>query len=229
MGMNFTMLRLMRLCKLVRVLRVLRVFKFFSVLRVLISSIVRGMGSLFWSMCVLFLLILLAGVLMSQVLADYILDEKNPLSTREWVFTHYGGSARATLTMFEATMSGCWPNYSRRLIEEVSLAYAVFFFAYISAVGFAVRRGSSSLQFDRLWVRRHLLPGIHDRRAALEGDRAIHRDDWRRSRRPEDLAASSAGPQGVAGALWDTIFSSGVRCHLGNGGEERARHVRRCE
>merc|ERR1712032_948180 len=145
MGMNFTMLRLMRLCKLVRVLRVLRVFKFFSVLRVLISSIVRGMGSLFWSMCVLFLLILLAGVLMSQVLADYILDEKNPLSTREWVFTHYGGSARATLTMFEATMSGCWPNYSRRLVEEVSVSYAVFFVAYISAVVFAVTRIISAI------------------------------------------------------------------------------------
>merc|ERR1712032_725546 len=145
MGMNFTMLRLMRLCKLVRVLRVLRVFKFFSVLRVLISSIVRGMGSLFWSMCVLFLLILLAGVLMSQFLADYILDEKNPFSTREWVFNHYGGSARATLTMFEATMSGCWPNYSRRLIEEVSVLYAVFFAAYIFAVVFAVTRIISAL------------------------------------------------------------------------------------
>merc|ERR1712032_960655 len=134
MGMNFTMLRLMRLCKLVRALRVLRVFKFFSVLRVLISSIIHGMGSLFWSMFVLFLLILLAGVLMSQVLFDYIMDEKNPENTREWAYHYYGGSARATLTMFEVTMSGCWPNYARRLIEEVSVFYAGFYVVYISAV-----------------------------------------------------------------------------------------------
>jgi len=73
------------------------------------------------------------------------LEDRNPFETREWVYTYYGGAARATLTMFEATMSGCWPNYSRTLIEDVSPWYALFFVFYIAGVVFAVTRVISAI------------------------------------------------------------------------------------
>jgi len=144
-GMNFTMLRIIRLCKVLRVFRVLRVTRFFRSLHVLVSAIFRSMASLFWSMVVLSIMIMLGGLLMCQTLAEYIMDENNPMSTRKWVYNYYGGFARATLSMFEVTMSGCWPNYSRRLVEEVSVWFVVFFILYISGVVFAITRIISAL------------------------------------------------------------------------------------
>jgi len=144
-GMSFTTLRFIRVCKIVRVLRVIRVMRLFLSLHIIVSTIIHSMASLFWSMLVLFLIILLGGLFMSQLLADYIMNDENPLDTRKWVYDYYGGSARATLTMFEVTMSGCWPNYSRRLVEEVSVAYVVFFVVYIAAVVFAVTRIISAI------------------------------------------------------------------------------------
>jgi len=144
-GANLSGLRLVRLCKAMRLLRVVRIMRLFSSLHVLVSAIVNSLSSLFWSMIVLFMIILLGGLFMSQVLADYITDTENPWPMRNWVFKYYGGSARATLTLFEITMSGCWPNYSRRLIEEVSIWYVLFFVFYIAAVVFAVTRVISAI------------------------------------------------------------------------------------
>jgi len=144
-GMNFMMLRLSRLCKVMRVFRVIRVMRLFLSLHIIVSTIIHCVGALFWSMFVLLLVILLGGLIMSQILADYIMDDENPLDTRKWVYHYYGGSARATLTMFEVTMSGCWPNYSRRLIEEVSVFFAIFFTVYIAGVVFAITRIISAL------------------------------------------------------------------------------------
>jgi len=139
-GMNLTVLRIIRLCKIVRVLRVVRVMKLFMSLHIIGSAIIRSMSSLFWSIVVLFIVILMGGLFMSQSLSEYIADDREPLNTRNWAYTYYGGSARATLTMFEITLSGCWPNYSRRLVEEVSAWYVLFFIFYIAGVVFAVTR-----------------------------------------------------------------------------------------
>jgi len=144
-GTNLTMLRVVRLCKIVRVLRVVRIMKLFLSMHIIVAAIIHSMSSLFWSVLVLFIIILTGGLFMSQNLAEYIMDDANPLDMRNWVYTYYGGSARATLTMFEVTMSGCWPNYSRRLVEEVSIWYVVFFVVYVAIVVFAVTRIISAL------------------------------------------------------------------------------------
>jgi len=139
-GKKLSMLRVVRLCKIARVMRALRVMKLFWSLHIIGSAIFHSMSSLFWSVVVMFMIVLMGGLFMSHNLAEYVMDEEKPLSTRSWVYEYYGGSARATLTMFEITMSGCWPNYSRRLIEEVSVWYVLFFIFYIAGVIFGVTR-----------------------------------------------------------------------------------------
>eukprot|EP00971_Amphidinium_carterae_P064882 1285702-Amphidinium_carterae.1 len=59
---------------------------------------------------------------------------------REWAWEHYGTSSRAMYTMFEVTLSGCWPNYVRPLMNEISWWYASFFVIYVAFVVFAVIR-----------------------------------------------------------------------------------------
>jgi Ca2+-binding EF-hand superfamily protein len=52
----------------------------------------------------------------------------------------YGTSSKAVYTLFEVTLSGCWPNYARLLIEDVSALYVIFFILYIMCVVFALIR-----------------------------------------------------------------------------------------
>merc|ERR1712066_203097 len=59
---------------------------------------------------------------------------------RGWVFQLYGTGSRSLWTIFEFTLSGGWPTYARRVVEEVHWAYAIFFSVYVWVVVFAVTR-----------------------------------------------------------------------------------------
>mmetsp|Transcript_97376 Transcript_97376/g.225753 ORF Transcript_97376/g.225753 Transcript_97376/m.225753 type:complete len:271 (+) Transcript_97376:2-814(+) len=101
--------------------------------------------SLIWSMVVLFVFMLTSSLLLCQMLQDAIIDAESPGRVRQWVQHHYGTSTRSLYTVFELTFSGCWPNYARTLIDEVSSGYAVFFALYVTGVIFAMVRIISAL------------------------------------------------------------------------------------
>merc|ERR1719460_315888 len=77
---------------------------------------------------------------MGQLLAGFIQDESQDMQTRQWVFKYYGSSSRAIYTLFEVTLAGCWPNYFRTLVHEVSGYWVLFAIIYITFVVFAVIR-----------------------------------------------------------------------------------------
>lgn len=138
-GGNLTFMRFARIMKFVRVFRIVRVMKLFSSLRVLVRTIHSSSRALVWSMLLLGILISIYGMLMCQLLTDWLRDEKNDKQAREWVFKHYGSSTRAIYTVFEATLSGCWPNYARPLLD-ISDWYAILYVLYVTVVVFAVIR-----------------------------------------------------------------------------------------
>merc|ERR1712232_821559 len=113
-------LRFVRLLKAFRALRVVRTVGLFSELRVLLYTIYSSSRSLLTSMMLLGIMMLVYGILMCQFLQDVIRDETADYNLRMWAYKHYGSALRATYTMFELTMSGCWPQYVRVLIEQVS-------------------------------------------------------------------------------------------------------------
>merc|ERR1711920_486189 len=67
-------------------------------------------------------------------------DESADMEMRMWAWIHYGTSLRACYTMFEVTLSGCWPNYVRPLLETAGWGYAFVFVVYVVFVVFAVIR-----------------------------------------------------------------------------------------
>merc|ERR1712151_1357092 len=71
---------------------------------------------------------------------DVLNDEFVDHETKLWVWLHYGTSSRAVYTMFEVTLSGCWPNYIRPLLDTAGWGYACFFALYVVFVVFAVTR-----------------------------------------------------------------------------------------
>mmetsp|Transcript_75122 Transcript_75122/g.174201 ORF Transcript_75122/g.174201 Transcript_75122/m.174201 type:complete len:328 (-) Transcript_75122:142-1125(-) len=143
--LNMSVIRLVRFARLVRVLRVFRTLNLFRQLRVLLSTIAMSFMSLLWSMVVLFVFMLTSSLLLCQLLQDFISDDSGEAETRSWVQQHYGTSSRSLYTLFELTFSGCWPNYARTLINEVSTGYVAFFVLYVTGVIFSMVRIISAL------------------------------------------------------------------------------------
>lgn len=138
-GGHLTLFRMLRFCRTVRILKILRL-PMFTALRVLVQTCISSMAALAWSMVLLFIIIILSGVFLCNLLKNEIQDDKLDHELRSWLFNYYGSSLRATYTLFEVTLSGCWPNYFRPLIEKVNGLYSIFAIWYISVVVFAVIR-----------------------------------------------------------------------------------------
>jgi len=144
-GANVNFLRMARLIKLVKLFRAFKAAAVFSELRILIKTLLTSMMALTWSVVLLSFIMLFSGLVMAQLTTGFIHDEGQELEIRTWVFEHYGSGSRAVYTLFEATLSGGWPNYARNLIENVSFYYAFFWILYVLIVVFAVMRVVSAL------------------------------------------------------------------------------------
>jgi len=144
-GYNLTFMRLFSISKIARSLRMGRAAHLFVELRVLVTTISGCFLSLLWSLVLLFVLMLMGGIFMCQMLADFISDESQDFAMRQWAFHYYGTSTRAIYTMFELTMSGCFPNYTRNVVDHIDARFAIFFVIYINFVVFAVMRVISAV------------------------------------------------------------------------------------
>eukprot|EP00913_Durusdinium_trenchii_P007902 g7414.t1 len=109
-------------------------------LRLLGDVLSKCLSPLMWALLVLGIIMVGTGVLMSQLLVEYVLDDTQPLAERRWVYDYYGTALKATYSVFEATFSGSWPLIARPLITNVSEWYCVFWIAYQVVIGFAVMR-----------------------------------------------------------------------------------------
>jgi len=137
---NISFARLLRNLRLVKFMRAFGVAALFTELRVLIKTVTSSFMALLSSMVLLTLIFVAAGILLSQLLSGFITETEHDLQLRLWVYKHYGSGLRAVYTIFEVTLSGCWPNYARPLIEDVNAWYALFFVVYVVIVVFAVIR-----------------------------------------------------------------------------------------
>lgn len=137
-GANLGILRFLRMAKLARALRLVRVLKAFQQLRLLTFAIAASLPAFLWSMAILSVLNVIAGMILTQILNEYVMDGTNDLSTRQWVNDNYGSGVKASYTMFMATHSGCWPNYAAPLVDKVHPAFAVFWIVYVGGVIFAI-------------------------------------------------------------------------------------------
>merc|ERR1719210_1365339 len=83
---------------------------------------------------------MMLSILLTQTLQYFIMDDSNHIDHRQWVYRHYGDGLKSLWTIFELTFSGCWPNYARRIIEDVSPLYSLFYFVYVYVVVFVATR-----------------------------------------------------------------------------------------
>mmetsp|Transcript_53985 Transcript_53985/g.126114 ORF Transcript_53985/g.126114 Transcript_53985/m.126114 type:complete len:650 (+) Transcript_53985:101-2050(+) len=144
-GLNLASARMLRLLKVLKIFRTFKAASAFTELRILLRTVLRSTMALVWTMVVLSMIIVAASNLTAQMLQGFIMSEDGDHELRVWVFQHYGTASRAAYTMLEATLSGGWPNYARRLVMEVNPLWAIFWIAYVFAIIFAVIRVMGAL------------------------------------------------------------------------------------
>jgi len=139
-GPDLSIARTTRVLRVIRALQLIRSLSHCRHLRILWNTIAASVAPFIYSMTALFIFMVMLTILLTQTLQDFTLDESNDIAHRQWVYKHYGDGFRSLWTVFELTFSGCWPNYARRIIEEVSPWYSLFYFVYVYVVVFVATR-----------------------------------------------------------------------------------------
>eukprot|EP00927_Polykrikos_kofoidii_P058946 TRINITY_DN5385_c0_g1_i1.p1 TRINITY_DN5385_c0_g1~~TRINITY_DN5385_c0_g1_i1.p1 ORF type:complete len:591 (+),score=91.42 TRINITY_DN5385_c0_g1_i1:112-1884(+) len=134
---NPSVLRASRAVHLLRWVRNAHVPEIFYPLHVLFKAVVSSVTVLFWALVILFLVIFVSALVVSQSLGTYMMDVSVPVETRTLVFRDWGSFSRAVETMFEVTL-GNWGPPCRLLMNNVSEWWMIFFIFFKCVIGFAI-------------------------------------------------------------------------------------------
>eukprot|EP00930_Biecheleria_cincta_P039549 TRINITY_DN27180_c0_g1_i1.p1 TRINITY_DN27180_c0_g1~~TRINITY_DN27180_c0_g1_i1.p1 ORF type:complete len:532 (-),score=89.70 TRINITY_DN27180_c0_g1_i1:194-1753(-) len=134
---NCVFLRMLRLVKSARGLRLIRFSRILESFHLLLKCLTSSVNVLFWSLCVLFVIQCIAGMIISQLVKGYLDDDSIDVEAKKEVFRYYGTFSKTILTMFEVLFAN-WAPACRILLDHVSEAFMLFFIFYRCLVGFAV-------------------------------------------------------------------------------------------
>jgi len=135
----------LRLLAVVRTARILRTMRYLKELRVILDTMLGSLAAVFWSILLMVMFQWMMAMLLCQALHGFIIDVSQDLDARRWINTHYGSGWSSFYTLFEATFSGCWPNYFRPVMNYVSPYFGVPIAAYVIVVIFTMSRIVSAL------------------------------------------------------------------------------------
>jgi hypothetical protein len=136
-GLNPMMARLFRLAKLARGLRLANVSRFMDSLHLLLKCIAASVSILSWSIFLLLLIQCIAGMILSQLVHDIIVDPDVDVEARHQIFRYYGTFTRSQITMFEVNLANFAPA-CRVLVDYCGEWYAAVFLAYRCLAGYAI-------------------------------------------------------------------------------------------
>jgi len=144
-GGGSNVLRLLRLMKMMKMLRLIRVMKFFRELRLMLMPIITSLRSLFWTLCMLAIIMYIFGIIFLQATAGALVDAAaDPLNTEiddrvhEELHKHWGSVATSMITLYFAVTGGNdWAALAEPL-KSCGLTYYAIFLFYIAFLTFAV-------------------------------------------------------------------------------------------
>jgi len=133
---SLTVMRILRVMRLVRIIRLVRVMRLIGELRTLVMSIAGSMKSLCWAISLLFLLIYIIGVYITQIVSDHRASKRlTDAAVNPALEQHYGTLILTILVLFEAVTGGVdWQNVLDPLMHEISPWLGVLFTFYIAFV-----------------------------------------------------------------------------------------------
>jgi hypothetical protein len=135
---NFALARLIRLARIFRVAKVIRFAQSLADLRILVRTLARSARALFGSMLLLSFIIMAGGILITQSLVAFMEDQQASFAERAWAYEHFGSASKATHRMFDATFTFSWVTDSRRMADNITSAFLVFWVLWTLLINFTV-------------------------------------------------------------------------------------------
>jgi len=103
----------------------------------LLKSIRAAVGASFWSFVLLLLIMIVAGLMMSQLTQPTMSDESMPIDVRLRLFEHFGTFTKTMVTMFEITTAN-WVPVARLAMTHIGEPLAFMIILYRCVFCFAV-------------------------------------------------------------------------------------------
>lgn len=132
---NLSALRVVRILRLIRVMRLMRVLRLIGELRTLVMSIIGSLRSLVWAVALLFLMMYVMGVYLTQLILDHRLeDDTDHKNSDEILLVRYYGSLGDTvLSVYMSIFGGLnWEDILAPLRRQISEFVTPFFMFYIA-------------------------------------------------------------------------------------------------
>jgi len=135
MGDKLSILRVLRILRLIRIMRVMRILRLIGDLRTLVMSILGSLKSLVWAVVLLFVMMYVIGVYLTQLVLDHRLRLEDPEDAHQSLVTFYGSVGDSVFVLFEAVTGGVdWGEAVAPLRSEISGMVVPLFMLYISFV-----------------------------------------------------------------------------------------------
>eukprot|EP00434_Breviolum_minutum_P021627 symbB.v1.2.019088.t1/scaffold1547.1/size112433/9 len=132
--------RIIRMTRLLKTVRLMRIFRFVLALRMLITSILHTLKSLFWALVLLLLIVYVFAVLFVQAVHEYRSDFLSSLTVEEndALERYFDSLASTMITLFMSIANGVsWENVLYPLMK-ISPFWVLCFLFFVSFTYFAV-------------------------------------------------------------------------------------------
>lgn len=134
---NFTALRIMRILRVIRIVRLVRILRLINELRTLVNSIVGTLKSLIWTCMLIFLMIYIVGVYLTQVVTEARVDLQDSTRAEDksldaTFVLYYGTLTQSLLSLYQSISNGIdWAVMVSPLTDHIHPMLGLMFVAYI--------------------------------------------------------------------------------------------------
>jgi len=138
-GNVFESLQVLRVLRLIRVVRVIRILRAFHELRALVVSLCSSCGSLIWALCLLLALVYMVGIIITQLVTEFIVGNPGAREYEASLLIHWGSLDRSVISLFQAVSGGLdWGETVDPLIEHISPWLVVLVYGYVALAEFGI-------------------------------------------------------------------------------------------
>jgi hypothetical protein len=139
MAAPISMMRMLRLLRVLRIARSLRFMIFFRELRILVSSLVGGMRQLLWSVVLMLVTVLIAGVFLTDGAIRHMIKTNTMSDDSTSELRYYYGTLTDTMaTLYWAIAGG--EDWARVLLplDRLDIEYKMLFYCFVTFSLFAM-------------------------------------------------------------------------------------------
>lgn len=132
-GFNFSFMRVLRILRLIRIIRVIRILRLIGELRTIVASILGSLRSLCWTVVLLFLLVYVFGVYLTQLVLDHRVSQEFDAEEAASLVLYFGSLGSSVLSLYQGITGGVdWSQLSAPLISQLSATVGFIFCFYIA-------------------------------------------------------------------------------------------------